>query len=872
MKRVTNTSETTDTFRREAEGRLETEVTASDALPTEMDSRLIHELQVHRIELEMQNAELCQIRDEMGALLTKCTGLYDFAPVGYATLDSRGTIRTANLSCAAYFRTERSQLIGASFIRFVSAASHPCFHSFLADLVKNRACDSCEILLQTAEGHPFHARLQAVMSEFGDEYLIAIFDINKSKLEEMALRESETRYGNLFENMLNGFAYCRMFFDERGKPSDFVFLEVNGAFKNLSGMGEVTGKKVTEILPDIKESNPEMFEAYGRVALTGRPETIEIEVGPLGRCFSISVYSQEKEHFVAVFDNITERKKAENRLRLLAQVFEQIGEAIVITGPDNKILAINNSFTRLTGYTQDDALGHDPGILKSGNQPAEFYEAMWETLLKQNYWQGEIWDKRKDGTLYPQWLTITAVRNDLGKIAHYIGSFTDISERKQAAKKIEYLTYHDHLTNLPNRYSLVKNLSRALEFARQSTGHLAVMFIDLDQFKNINDSLGHHTGDSLLFLVAGRLLESVRNADIVARFGGDEFVVVLPQIRSGVSVAHLVNTVQQAVAQPYRVDGHELHVTSSIGISVFPHDGNGTEELIKNAEFAMSHAKANGRNGYQFFKQEMNTTAQKRLLLESDLRGAVEREEFLLHYQPQIDLASGRVIGVEALVRWQHPQRGLVPPDLFIPIAEETGLILPIGDFVLKTACRQLNAWLSEGLPQVRMAVNLSARQFKQGNLPSLVAKIIEETGIDPRLLELEITESAAMDNPEAAIIHLRRFREMGVELAIDDFGTGYSSLSYLKLFPVNRLKIDRSFVKDIETDTDDAAIAAATIALAHKLGKEVIAEGVETEGQLSFLKNQQCDIIQGYFFSRPLPAEQLAAFLRRNRRESEAV
>ena len=338
------------------------------------------------------------------------------------------------------------------------------------------------------------------------------------------------------------------------------------------------------------------------------------------------------------------------------------------------------------------------------------------------------------------------------------------------------------------------------------------------------------------------------------------------------SVAHLVNKVQQALAQPYRVDGHELHVTSSIGISVFPHDGNGTEELIKNAEFAMSHAKANGRNGYQFFKQEMNTTAQKRLLLESDLRGAVEREEFLLHYQPQIDLASGRVIGVEALVRWQHPQRGLVPPDLFIPIAEETGLILPIGDFVLKTACRQLNAWLSEGLPQVRMAVNLSARQFKQGNLPSLVAKIIEETGIDPRLLELEITESAAMDNPEAAIIHLRRFREMGVELAIDDFGTGYSSLSYLKLFPVNRLKIDRSFVKDIETDTDDAAIAAATIALAHKLGKEVVAEGVETEGQLSFLKNQQCDIIQGYFFSRPLPAEQLAAFLRRNRRESEAV
>ena len=853
-----------------AEGQLCKKSPETDDPLTEGDTqRLIHELQVQQIELEMQNAELRQARDEMELLLTRCSNLYDFAPVGYMTLDCKGIICSVNLTCAMHLGIERTRLIGTSFFRFVSDDSSPGFHSFLANIFMNEASDPCEILLQSAERHPFHARLQAVFSELRDEYLVAIFDITKNKREENALRESETRYRNLFEKMLDGFAYCKMLFDDQGRPTDFVYLEVNSAFRSLTGLENVTGKKVTEVIPGIKESNQELFEIYGRVALTGRPEKFETRIENLEEWFTVSVYSLEKDYFVAVFESITVQKEAEDKLRLMAHVFEHIGEAIVITGPDNTILATNRSFTRLTGYSQDDALGQNPSILKSGNEPKEFYESMWETLLSENYWQGEIWDKRKDGSLYPKWLTITVVRNDQGEITHYIGSFSDISERKQAAQKIEYLTHQDHLTNLPNRFSLIDTLSQALVLAKQSSSHLAVIFINIDHFKNINDSLGHHIGDSLLFLVAGRLLESVRYADIVARIGGDEFVVVLPLIKSGVAVVHIVSKIQQALSQVFQLDGHNLHITSSSGISIFPHDGNTTEELIKNANLAMSYAKSNGRNSYQFFKQEMNTTAQKRLLVESGLRAAIEREEFLLHYQPQIDLASGRMIGVEALVRWQHPQRGLVPPDMFIPIAEETGLILPINDFVLKTACRQLNAWLSEGFPPIRMAVNLSARQFKQGNLPCLVAEIIEETGINPHLLELEITESTAMDNPEAAILHLRRLREMGVELAIDDFGTGYSSLSYLKLFPVNRLKIDRSFVKDLETDSDDAAIAAATIALAHKLGKEVVAEGVETEGQLRFLKDQQCDIIQGYFFSRPLPAAELAKFFRHNHLEN---
>jgi diguanylate cyclase (GGDEF)-like protein/PAS domain S-box-containing protein len=566
------------------------------------------------------------------------------------------------------------------------------------------------------------------------------------------------------------------------------------------------------------------------------------------------------------FRDITSRRNAEEKVRLMAQVFEHSGEAIVITNENCTILTINSSFTRLTGYNPNEVVGQKTSMLKSGREPGEFYASMWAALVKDNYWQGEIWGKHKSGRIYPKWLALSVVRNDKGKITNFIGSFTDITEQKQAAQKIEHLAHYDALTNLPNRFSLIERLAQALEQARRSSCHLAVLVIDLDRFKNINDSLGHYVGDKLLFHVAARLLESVRSSDIVARLGGDEFVVVLPHIQSGVAAAHIVNKIQTALTQTYQLEGHNLYVTPSIGISVFPHDGETTYELMKNADLAMYHAKSKGRNNYQFFKHSMNDLAHERLLLESDLLTAIERNEFLLHYQPQIEMGTGRVIGVEALVRWQHHQRGLVPPDQFIPLAEETGLILPIGEWVLREACRQLKAWQSEGVTNLKMAINLSARQFKQSNLPQLVAGIIAESGIDANLLEFEITESAAMDNPEATIRHLRSFKEMGVDLAIDDFGTGYSSLNYLKLFPVNRLKIDKSFVKDIETDSDDAAIAAATIALAHTLGKQVVAEGVESRAQLNFLTLQQCDVAQGFYFSRPLPAGELAGFVKHHR------
>lgn len=561
----------------------------------------------------------------------------------------------------------------------------------------------------------------------------------------------------------------------------------------------------------------------------------------------------------------TEQMKAQERINLLAMIFENSGEGIVITDYLNRIIETNKSFSRLTGYSREEALGENPRILKSEVAGKEFYEAMWSSILGKNYWQGEVWDKRKNGTIYPKWLTITAIRDDSGEITNFFASFSDISERKEAEQRIEHLAHTDALTSLPNRHTLVERLSQALEQAKRSADSLAVLFIDLDRFKTINDSLGHHIGDLLLIDVAVRLKKSVRSADIVARFGGDEFVVILPLIRSEIEAAHIAEHILTTLSEPYILENNKVYSTPSIGISIFPHDGTTVTELFKNADSAMYSAKSHGRNNFQMFTREMHTVAQQRLTLETDLRTAIEKEEFIVHYQPQIDATNGSLAGFEALVRWQSPERGIVPPDSFIPVAEETGLIIEIGRQVLHMAFRQMSQWQSAGLPLIKVAINLSARQLRQPELPETISELLKINGISPNRVELEVTESMVMGHPEESIKILTTLKKMGIDLAIDDFGTGYSSLSYLKLFPVDTLKIDRSFVKDIETDPNDAAIASATIALAHTLGRKVVAEGVETGGQLEFLKQHGCDIMQGYLFSKPLPADKVPDYIKKN-------
>ncbi|MDZ4252138.1 MAG: EAL domain-containing protein [Sulfuritalea sp.] len=574
--------------------------------------------------------------------------------------------------------------------------------------------------------------------------------------------------------------------------------------------------------------------------------------------------------------DITAQKQAEAAIQLYASAFQHSAEAILISDADNRILAVNGAFTQLTGYASDEAIGRDPGFLATGQTPVAIYREMWTALKGSGSWQGEIWDRRKDGTVYPKWLSLSVVRDTVGEITHYIGGFADLSERKVAEQRITHLANHDALTGLFNRLSLKERLEQALATVRREHRALAVLFIDMDRFKAINDSLGHAVGDELLVEVARRLRDEMRDSDIVARLGGDDFVVVLTDVEGANAAARVADKLLRVLGQPYLIREHQLHSSPSIGVAFFPIDGEDGETLLKNADTAMYHAKSQGRNNVQFFTAAMNQAAIERLRLDHDLRIALEQGQFELHYQPKLEACAScegcdacdeqgcRVVGVEALVRWRHPRDGLIAPLKFIPVAEETGLILPLGEWVLDEACRQLRAWRVAGIAGVTMAVNLSAQQLGSPTLLRFVRETLirhELTGAD---LELEITESVVMDDPDASIGRLNALRELGVRLSIDDFGTGYSSLSYLKLLPIHTLKLDQSFVRDIESDPNDVAICTATIALAHNLGLTVVGEGVETEAQHRFLTSHGCDFLQGYLFSKPVVAAEALAFMRK--------
>ena len=551
----------------------------------------------------------------------------------------------------------------------------------------------------------------------------------------------------------------------------------------------------------------------------------------------------------------------EDSLRLAASVFESSAEGILITDAKQRILSVNPALVDITGYEPHELLGKTPAMFKSGRQDDEFYQKMWAEILLAGFWRGEIWNKRKNGLVFPEMLTISVVRDSDDNICNYIGSFFDISERKLAEQRIQFLAHHDALTQLPNRTLLNDRLHQAIAKSRRNQDHTAVLFLDLDRFKLINDTLGHHVGDRMLTRVAEMLQGMLRETETVARLGGDEFIIVIPDLAEVERAATVARKVIDMLAVPLVMDGRVLHITSSIGISVYPVDGTDTATLLSHADTAMYNAKDRGGNNFQFFAPSMNQVIQERVTVEHDLHMALERKEFLLHYQPQVDCRTGVITGMEALIRWQHPTRGLVSPFHFITIAEETGLIVPIGEWVLWEACRQTRRWHDAGQTGLRISVNLSARQFQQPDLGARIDAVLRDTGIEPATLELELTESMLMTDPDAATEMLRQLSALGVKMAIDDFGTGYSSLAYLKRFPVTRLKIDQSFVRDLSTDLNDAAIVSAVVAMAASLKLEVIAEGVETEEQLRYLAAHGCNDVQGYFFSRPKPAEEFNTF-----------
>lgn len=561
--------------------------------------------------------------------------------------------------------------------------------------------------------------------------------------------------------------------------------------------------------------------------------------------------------------DISERKEAEEKLRLLARIFESGSEAFLICDANNHIVTVNRSFTEQTGYGKDEVVGKNPNILSSGLETEEFYAAMWRSIKETGHWQGEVRDRRKSGEVFPKWLSIDVLKDEQGQITNYIASFSDISEQKRADEKIHYLAHHDILTGLPNRAVFSDRLSQAIPQARRHQTRFAVLFVDLDRFKNINDSLGHHIGDLLLREVAKRLIDAVRESDTVCRLGGDEFILLVQDIGPSEHVAAIAGKILTVLSQPYLLEGNDLNLTPSIGIACYPQDGDNEESIVKNADAAMYHAKESGRGQYQFFTEQINVNVHDRLLIENDLRKALARDEFVLHFQPKLDIPTRSITGCEALIRWQHPELGRISPARFIPIAEETGLIVAIGDWVLETACREGLRLQSAGFPGLLMSVNVAAPQLKKAGFVERVLEILENTGLSPAQLELEVTESMIMHDVENVTTILQQLHDAGVQLSIDDFGTGYSSLAYLKRFPIHVLKIDQSFVRDIMTDKDDAAIVKAIIALAHSLRLGVIAEGVETLEQFDFLEAHGCNAIQGYLITRPLPVED---FIKLNR------
>ncbi|WGS54075.1 EAL domain-containing protein [Paraburkholderia sp. D15] len=565
--------------------------------------------------------------------------------------------------------------------------------------------------------------------------------------------------------------------------------------------------------------------------------------------------------------DITERKQAEAELRIAAVAFDSM-EPMMITDFGARILRVNSAFTECTGYSAAEIVGKTPQVLRSDRHDAAFYRKMWESIHRSGGWQGEIWDRRKNGEVYPKWLTISAVMGENGIVSHYVCTHHDITERKIAEERIKELAFYDALTRLPNRTLLLERLKQAMTASARSDACGALLFIDLDHFKTLNDTLGHDKGDLLLQQVAHRLAVSVRATDTVARVGGDEFVMVLSNLHADPCQAAketeaLGEKILAMLGDPYQLGEVEYRSTASVGATVFQGHQASIDELLKQADLAMYKSKERGRNAVRLFDPEMQTVVMARAALDAGLRTAIEENQFLLHYEAQID--ASRITGVEALVRWRHPQRGIVMPADFIPVAEESGLILALGSWVLEAACVQLARWAAHPeMAHLTVAVNVSAQQFREPDFVDKVLAIIERTGARPERLKLELTESVLVDNVQDIIEKMTALKATGVVFSLDDFGIGYSSLSYLKRLPLDQLKIDRSFVRDVLVDPNDAVIARTIVALAHSLGLGVIAEGVETEAQRDFLATAGCHAYQGYYFCRPLPAEEFEAVLRR--------
>ena len=688
--------------------------------------------------------------------------------------------------------------------------------------------------------------------------VVVVRDISQLKQTQQQLQTSEEKFAKAFHASPDGLLLSRQ--------SDGLLLEINEGFSRLTGYNSATSLDRSTLDLGIwvnLNERKHMLELLQRDGFVrdfrchirrndGQIRLCEVSSRPLPIA--------GEDCMLTIARDITERHIMQEKLQQAATVFESTAEGVLITDTQQHISAVNRAFSEITGYSETEALGHTPRLLASGQHDSAFYAAMWHQLSAESHWQGEICNRRKNGELYPSWLTISAVRNRDNVITHFVAVFADISSLKHAQARLDYQAHHDPLTGLPNRTLFENRLLAALNNQVENGGQGAVLFLDLDRFKHINDSLGHPVGDLLLKGIAVRLKEQLRDIDTVARLGGDEFIILLPGLHQASDATHLANKLLGCFSAPFQAGEHEFFISASIGTSLYPKDGSDVATLVKNADAAMYRSKAKGRNRVESYTCDLTAQASERVALEHELRRAIERQELNLLYQPKISLGSGHLVGAEALIRWQHPTLGEVPPEHFIPLAEENGMILQIGDWVLECACRQMQRWNRTHGDFGPLSVNLAGAQLRQPNLLARIEQLLRDYRLEPGCLQLEITENFIMSQAEEALDVLHQLKRLGVQLAIDDFGTGYSSLSYLKRLPLDVLKIDQSFVRGLPDDPHDAAIVRAIIALGRSMQFTVIAEGVENQAQQAFLAAEGCEQIQGYIVSLPLAAEEFAA------------
>ncbi len=852
-------------FRREGERTIETQHRRRDGslYPVEINARLV--IKDNKKFIVAVARDLTERKHTEARLRLQNTALNSTANAIVIT-DKEAVIQWANPAFSKMTGYALDEAVGKRPKDLVSSGIQPReFYEALWNTILSGQSWSGEVVNKRKDGSLYTEEM-TITPVYAENQVITHFiavkqDISERKASEIKLAQSEITYRGII-NSISEAVYvlndqCEFIDVNRGAEIMYGYtrdelIGLTPAFVGAPGKNDIvaTMESVRQAFAGI----PQQFEFWGK--------------RKNGSIFPKSVNLVNGEYFgqavvIAVARDITTPKEAEEHLREAAAVMQSTHEGVMIADASANLIAVNAAFTSITGYSAEEVIGKNPRLLSSGRQSKAFYEAMWTALIRNGYWQGEMWNRRKSGEIYPQLLTISTIYNDKRQPVRYIGLFVDITQLKENQAQLEFMAHHDPLTKLPNRALAESRLEQELEQAHRHDLRLSVLFIDLDRFKQVNDSFGHLVGDELLCAVANKLRERLREGDTLGRLGGDEFILIASPLQEKQDAAIIARDFINALSEPFQLsNGVEVFIGGSIGISLFPDNGTSVSELTKNADAAMYLAKENGRNQFSFYTPELNAGARDKLEMENDLRRAVLHHELTLHYQPKVDIRDGHIYSAEALARWQKPDGNWVPPDQFIPLAERSGVILTIGNWVIEQACEQIRKWKEQGLPDVCIAVNVSARQFRSGHLDKLVRTALERFNVDPHCLELELTETMLMHDTERAIDTMQKLKKIGVKISLDDFGTGYSNFAYLRRFPIDSLKIDQSFVQGLTDRPEDAMIVDAIISLAQRMSLRVIGEGVETRAQLDYLRDNKCDELQGFYFSQALPPREFALLL----------